>query len=297
MVSDSLIVLSSHPCIGDDKGKRLGVVEEQVRIYRELVYVEYGESRSNETPSKLTANDSHDVRNVERRGEIVEDETVIIPSQRKEDLRILRFCLFQALWGATSCLNELDRDEEAFEYGKEGVTISRTLVEEDPLDFTPLLSGFLLSVASTLAYLRRYEEAIEYFEERVGLWRRLTKENPSEQLRGLAVSLFQTARCLAKLERHSEAFEHNKEAVELGRGLAEEDPSGKLSDLALFLSSASKCLAELARHEEEYEYSSEWVGSCEGSQKKIRANIFLVSLYPSSIQHDVLRSLDAMGRQ
>ncbi|KAJ3479221.1 hypothetical protein NLI96_g9210 [Meripilus lineatus] len=299
MVSHTLIGLSIHPCIRGDNGRHLEVMQEQVRIYRELENVGYGESRPTEMLSEHTVIETHDMCKVGQQGETVKDEKGAIPLHGKENLRIHRVRLARALNYAAFDLSNLERNEEAFEYDMESVNISRTLVEEDPLEFTGLLSDALHGVAYDLHNLKRLKEVFEYRKEEVGIRRGLAQENPSEHLPGLAISLDHTAHVLFNLGRLDDAFEYRKEAVVIRRGLAQENPSEHLPGLAISLNCTARVLLDLGRLEEAFEYDKGLVETNRGLAKENSSqhlpDLALSLDYTARVLFDLGRLEDAFG--
>ncbi|KAJ3473897.1 hypothetical protein NLI96_g12766 [Meripilus lineatus] len=125
-LSHSLIALSTHRSIKNDREKHVNVTKEQVRIYQELVNVGYEESSSEETLTKPMAIVSQDVQAIEGHREAPRDYQgtasimAIMPNEnQKQSRRLLVESLNSTAWD----LRELGRYEEAFEYDKGAVEI------------------------------------------------------------------------------------------------------------------------------------------------------------------------------
>ena len=145
---------------------------------------------------------------------------------------------------------ELGQREEALAAMQEAVAIRRTLAEESPREFLPILAVNLNGLAGTQSALGRREEALASMQEAVSHYRALAKTRPESFLPELAASLNNLGSMQSALGRKAESQASIHEAVGHYRTLAKKHPESDLPELAGSLTNLAIVQGERGQREE-----------------------------------------------
>ncbi|WP_437544317.1 tetratricopeptide repeat protein [Sorangium sp. So ce367] len=145
--------------------------------------------------------------------------------------------------------SELGQREAALASVQEGVTIRRTLAEQQPSAFLPDLAVGLNNLGKTLSELGQREAALASTQEAVTRYRTLAEQRPDAFLPYLALSLNNLGAMQSALGQLEAALVATQEAVAIRRTLAEQQPDAFLPDLALSLNNLGAMQSELGQRE------------------------------------------------
>ena len=174
---------------------------------------------------------------------------------------------------------------------QQAVSISRTLVKDDPVTYTYDHAKTLMNMSTSLCAHGKYHDAIAGYKEAIGLCRAMSAQNPLKYNELMAKSLHGHAQALIGSYQISEPAELEKEALSLFRDLGERGIDVS-KDVGMCLLHYGQCRHRLGQH-------AEAVSAYQESIPILRAQAARdprESKYLAAAIHNMAKSLHALSR-